>query len=498
MLLCLAWWAGATTAASLSAEDALNDLALARDALEGIHPGYDRYTSREVLDAAWSRAEERVRAAATITDVHLYRELAQVLTAIRCDHTLAELPPAFERARREIATFFPLQLRLFEGRAYVIALDGESAGALRPGDEVVAIDGRPMADVVRQILPLLAVDGRTEYVRPSTFASSGDLLASGFEHFYPVLFGEWWRAGASTITVRRIEGDATREFSSSVRPITFDRWQAIGDQGPYRQNFVDAVHSEIRDNGVATLRIDTFVNYRAPVDPDEVYGPLFAEYAARRVHTLVLDTRRNGGGSDDAMLALLAWLSSEPFTLLRERRVRTIDLSPWAEHLDTWDPSALTPDPARFERVDDGDGWRVLPTSEEVMLSPQAPKPGAFTGRLLVLSSARNASAMTMLLAKLRARPATAVVGEATGGSATGPTAGVIYFLRLPASGIRVRIPWQRHWVDVGDAREGVGIVPEIEVVTTLEDVLSGRDPAFERAINLARLRPRMRWQGQP
>ena len=35
-------------------------------------------------------------------------------------------------------------------------------------------------------------------------------------------------------------------------------------------------------------------------------------------------------------------------------------------------------------------------------------------------------------------------IGEKTGGAPTGATAGVIFFLELPASGIKVRVPAQR------------------------------------------------------
>ena len=40
---------------------ASRDIALAREALETMHPGYDRYTTKEKLDAYWAGLETQSR-----------------------------------------------------------------------------------------------------------------------------------------------------------------------------------------------------------------------------------------------------------------------------------------------------------------------------------------------------------------------------------------------------------------------------------------------------
>ena len=49
--------AAALQVSPLSSDGALEDIALAREALERVHPGYDRYTSQDQLDAAWIRLQ---------------------------------------------------------------------------------------------------------------------------------------------------------------------------------------------------------------------------------------------------------------------------------------------------------------------------------------------------------------------------------------------------------------------------------------------------------
>jgi hypothetical protein len=478
---------GPALAQSLTAAQAKADIALARSALEAIHPGYDRYTPRAELDAAWDALIAELDYPAQTSSGRLYRRLSSVLALIRCGHTLAELPPLLHQQRRSDATFFPFRLRLFDGRAYVFDWAGDGA-QVSDGIELLAIDGRPIGDILADILPLMPLDGFTEHTRARTFEASAELMGSGFEQFYPLFYGSWWTRGSAALTLRAA-GEEQEVRVVEAAPITFPRWSALDADGRGDAvEFHDGVHFELLDGNIGLLQIDSFVNYRQPVDPDEVFAPIFAALAEAQVDTLILDTRANGGGSDEPMLALLSWLQPEPFTLLDSKRVMTIDLSPWAAHLDTWDPAALVPDPARFEPRPDGMLAFVEDESTPLLVEHPGKDAAAFDGRLVILTSERNSSGVTMLLTALRQRPQTAMVGEPTGGSSTGPTAGVIYFLRLPSSGIRVRIPWIRQTL-TAPGTEGFGITPDVRVERSLADTLAGRDPARETALTLARRR---------
>jgi hypothetical protein len=77
------------------------------------------------------------------------------------------------------------------------------------------------------------------------------------------------------------------------------------------------------------------------------------------------------------------------------------------------------------------------------------------------------------------------VVGEETGGSAEGPTAGQMLFLKLPASGIRVRVPLKRTDVNVPFVA-GMGVFPDVDAVEDVSDLRAGRD----RALQVARRHP--------
>ena len=64
-------------------------------------------------------------------------------------------------------------------------------------------------------------------------------------------------------------------------------------------------------------------NVVVPRDPISGFCLLRNSVAEEGIDTLIVDTRRNGGGSDDAQVALMAYLLDQPLTLIRSKRVRT-------------------------------------------------------------------------------------------------------------------------------------------------------------------------------
>jgi hypothetical protein len=121
-------------------------------------------------------------------------------------------------------------------------------------------------------------------------------------------------------------------------------------------------------------------------------------------------------------------------------------------------------------------------TDEDTTLQQQPVSADAFRGRLTILSGPRNGSGATRTIAQLKEKAGAAIIGEDSAGSAEGPTSGSLFLLKLPASGIKVRIPeaWNRTAIAHFDAGKGVAV--DVLVVPTLADLEAGRDRAVEVA----------------
>lgn len=455
---------------ALTSDQVREDLDLARKALEEIHPGYTRYTSAEGLDALW--ADARAQAFAKPTRGNVYLQISRVLAAIRCDHTKAELPGDFEKARAKEPLYLPFRYAIFDRRLYV-----KEAGStdLVAGTEILAIDGHPASEIIEKVFALFPVDGDTDHIKGESVVAQGEFVGPAFDHFYPFLY--------ETSAEAKLTLAGGRE--ASVARLSYEQYaEATGEQR-FASNFDDAVTFKLLSDKAAYLSVDTFINYRRPVDPDTVYAPVFEELARSGRDTLILDLRRNGGGSDDAQTGLVQWLMPAAFRQADAVLVKSDSLDPTLRpYLQTWVEAALNPDPSWFKRREDGMFEIINPLAGKAKESIAA-KPGAFTGKVIALTSSDNASGVTHLLSVLKTqRPDTVFIGERTGGAATGATAGILYYLTLPNSGAKVRVPLQRQEITNSDQLDPrMGITPDILAEDTLLSTLAGTDPAMEAAV---------------
>ncbi len=454
---------------SLEPDALLDDLALARKALETMHPGYERYTGHKTLDAMWEQLEGEAAAGAERGTVYL--GLSRILAAIRCDHTKAELPPDMEAARNEVPVYLPFRFRLFDGRMYVAT---SAAPALTRGDEVVSIDGIAIREWLTMIEPLVPVDGDSDHTKPNTIEYGTEFMGGALDHFAPFLVDI---TETARIEFRRANGELR---TAEIERISYDDYQAMTGEARYSRNFDTSVRFETLGDDGAYLAVDTFVNYRRPVDPVAFLKPYFVALQQQGRTKLIVDMRKNGGGSNDAQDALLGYLVSKPVMqvdgILTRFTAIPADIRP---HLDTWDPSALDLDPDWFEPAGDGFYRFTAGPAPELV----EPLPHAFEGKVVILTGPVNASGVTHMLATLKSHGGIRFVGETTGGAPSGATANVIYFLRLPNSGILVRVPAQRTLIANRDALpQRDGIAPDIEVPQTAEDYFAGRDRTLEVA----------------
>lgn len=436
---------------------------LLRLAVEGIHPGALRYLSKGSLN---SKGRELAREANFAGDTATwYRAVSRYLASLRCDHTKAEWPEIVQKWRRENGTHFPFRIAM-QGKRAIVTHATEESG-IEVGDELLEIEGRRVDDVRRQTATWTSVDGRTDFAKDAKFGDDSDLMGSGLDNFGPIFWG-----------IRPLYNFRFRK--AGAKPLTgikFDDWKAL-DPKP---DFKDAVKFERLAGRVAVLRVDSFINYRERVDPVAAFRPHFEALKRDPGARLILDLRQCGGGSDEVPIALLRYLCPQPVTWSTEiwKKAAAVP-EPLRAHLTTYDPELEKPDPKRFAVREDGT-LRVLPEAKPDSLMPQTPFAEHFDGPLDVLVGPKNASGATIFLARLRASRAVRIIGEPTGGSVEGPNAGSFWFLKLPHSGLTVRIPVYR--TETGVKGNGKGIEPDVRMGRKDGDLLGVGDSVLEWAV---------------
>ncbi len=483
MLLITAPAHAAYSPRTIAAEDASRDVALLRRALETVHPGLYRYTPKAGIDAAFARLE--AAAAKPITELALHGEVARMLATIHCDHTKAEMSDALTKFREAEATHLPLRFQLIEGRMIVVSNDGQ-AGGPPPGSEVTSINGMAVPALLRKLAPLVAYDGSTDQAIAAKLADDSDLMGDDFNENWPALFGfaDSWRISWKPL-------GALRVTETELKPISFAAWTALkGPEGKYRSEFYNSLTWRMAGK-VARLQIGTFVNYRNPVQPTAFLGGFFKAMAAAGTEHLILDLRGNGGGSEDVSVALGRYLIAKPFLWSRPVRYKAVRYGDLPQYFETWGDRKARFEPPLSLFDKNADGWYdLIPvargrevTDEDTTLEQQPVSADAFRGRLTILSGPRNGSGATRTIAQLKEKAGATIIGEDSAGSAEGPTSGSIFLLKLPSSGLKVRIPEAWNRTAIARFEPGRGMAVDALVVPTVADFEAGRHRAVEVAL---------------
>lgn len=460
---------GGYPARAISGDDARADVRLAQRVLVVVHPGYDRYVPRAAVDRAFDDLARDVRDGTT--DAELYLGLTRVLEMIRCDHTKAEYPPALRAWREQHRSFLPVRVHIFGQRLY--AGSNRVEGMTR-GDEILSVNGIDAGTLIAETEALVSIDGRTDHARAAEAELSDEYMGSGLDTFMPLLHG--WSDRFAFV----VRGARAEEHVVWGEALTYGEFEAMVREGERVVGaFRDAVRVDRPDERTAVLTVDSFINYRDPVDPDSVFGPIMRGLNEAGVDRLIVDLRSNGGGSDDAPRSLFRHLIGRPVEVGSRALVKSVPIPEDVKAaVTTWDMSVLEVTPDMFE-ADPSGMWAMAGGGRETV----SPAPDHFRGRVTVLSSRANASGATLLISALQRLAGVRVVGEPTGGSVEGPTAGVMLFCDLPASGIRVRVPAIRSITGLEPDAPGMGVTPDVVVVPTGEGYFAGRDEVLEAAL---------------
>ena len=364
-------------------------------------------------DEVYMQYLSKVIAAPTTRDYYL--EMTRLAALLQDGHTNVEMPSELARG---VSARPPLRTALVEDRVLVLHVGDEAvARRVRRGDEVIAIDGEPARRYAEQrVMPFVS----------SSTPQDRDVRTYGYQ---------------------LLSGDEKQPVRLRLRGADgVEREELVERSLPYRAP--DAVGFKMLPGQIAYIALDQFENDR------EVKAFEHALPEILKAKGLVIDVRRNGGGSTDFGLAVLSYLSREPIA------------SPYG-FVRAEDP---------YTRAQGGPvvKWAPLPRNGELY---RAAREQVFTGPVAVLTGARTFSAAEDFTAAYRLMKRGIVVGEATGGSTGQPLR-----FDLPGGG-KARICIKRDVYPDGTAFVGKGIAPDIEVRQSVAALRAGRDLVVERAV---------------
>ncbi len=201
----------------------------------------------------------------------------------------------------------------------------------------------------------------------------------------------------------------------------------------------------------------------------------------KKTQKLIIDLRGNSGGEDVYTLHLLRHLAQKNFSIFSSLTFKQKDYKflPDGRH---WDIN-----PKGFKLNDKG-SYDVTPVLYEEGPFPMGefePYKDNYEGKIVVLINAYTFSAASDFSARLHYTKRASFIGEETGGSYIGNISGYNSTLDLPNSKVGISLAlldtrqpfFDSNWTDRG-------VIPDIRVEPTVDDIINGKDVVLSRAID--------------
>jgi C-terminal processing protease CtpA/Prc len=449
--------------------DLQSDFNFLRKALEETHPGLYRYTSKEVMTARLDSFYRQVKDNMPFYDY--YKLLSALVSNVRCSHSVILPEGDWQGFTNKGQQFFPFAQHTINDRMYV-TLNETTDTSIKPGYEIMSINGMPIGQVYRIIFAHVWGDGYLESLKRQT-------LNNGFFPFFYYLYVD--RPSQYLVTFKDLSG---KPVSITVPALTNKDMQTNALSNPVNKEILrlyggkktDRDFRILKDSNTVIMKIKGFGG-NADGGLDKYLEKSMKKLKDEKIGNLVIDLRYNGGGWDSSGVLLFTYLISKPSVYYRRHHTIT-DSSEYIKYSDIPKETLAN---LHNELKKEPDGTFSLQPQYTAGLPLQYPKTNHYTGKIYFLMNGGSGSTTSEFIAAAEGNDLGVFIGEESGGCHEGGNGGTFLHLKLPVTKISVTTPLV--YYDNGGkpaAVKGRGTMPDYPVWDDMQLLLVGRDAQLE------------------
>lgn len=459
---------------ALSAQKLRADIDLLEQALTQLHPGIYRYATPKQIERIFDALRNKLRNG--ISEAEFLRRLAQTVAKIRCGHTYPNPWNMREEMRDRLyggASFLPIGFQVV-GRQMFITHNASDHEDIRPGAELLSINGVPSHTIIDSLTTIARYDGNNAspvapYLSLQNFEPDH---WEAFDMYFPLFFP----FSSTSVRLEYRNFTAPSKATATVKALKKQRRaERMAERYDGTTLNRDAWSLTLNFRNLAVLRLGTFAIWDwEKFDYKSWFERAFTMLDSMGVDHLVVDIRGNGGGLGGPKDELLRYLTDRPITckdvgpvLIRCPKVPS-ELTP---HIETWDLSYLKGLSAEAYTRHNKELYRLTATADCRDLLPARKR---FRGQIYLFGGPSNVSGTFTLLEKSKQLKLAKLIGATSGGNQQGINGGHYSFFYLPYSQMEIDIPMQ--FYAPAKPRPDAGIEPNVALAITQADIAYGRD----------------------
>jgi C-terminal processing protease CtpA/Prc len=457
------------------------DFIYLRKALEETHPGLYRYTTQGQMTR---RMDSLYRSLTDMKFHDYYLKIASFIASIRCAHSTTQ-PAGDWFAKIPSYTLFPFTAILIKEKIYLYANLSDNV-AIKPGFELVSINGNRADSVRNFIFNHLSSDGYIESLKRITLGGNRFML------FYNMFIGQ---PDSFAIVCKDLqEKEVSLTLPAVPASIVQKKYtsnpankQLIKINAPRMKKLRKSWRLELKkDHNAAVLTIHRFDGGKTGDEAKKKMKDFMDEsiktISKNNISNLIIDLRDNSGGWDNQGQELFTYLIDKPLRYYQRFHMVTDS----SEFLKLSSVSKEELANIKNILVKEQDGTYTVKEEYNSTLALQHPKPNRFTGKVYFLIDGATGSAAAEFTAVAHSNKLGTFIGDETGGNYSGGNGGEFITLYLPNTKIKVGLPLMYYENAVEKPlQEGHGTIPDHYVPYTITDILKGRDTQLEFVLNL-------------
>lgn len=443
------------------------DYTLLRNILEKKHPSLYWYTSKDSMDYYFDEGYKNI--SDSMTELQFgWKILAPLTHTIHCGHTSFSMSKGWNKfIRNKKIPSFPLYLKIWKDTMVVTVNVNKKDSVIKKGMLITSINGISNKELIKKMFGYLVQDGyedNVNYIR----------LSASFPYFHRNVFGIY-----KNYLVEYMDSLGNkRKTLLPLFGVAEDTLKKIKTFPPVKQKRIsrreklENVRLLKTENGIAQMTINSFAGGNRL---KKFFRQSFRFIRKNNLKNLVIDIRANGGGDISNYVSLTKYIRNTTFKVADTAAAISKGFGPYTKYIK----AGLFNNIGLFLFTKKGDDGRYhFGYWERHTIQPK--KKNHYSGDVYVLTNGLTFSASSLFCNAVKGQANVTLVGENTGGGWHGNSGIMIPDITLPNTKLKVRLPMFRLVQYRHVPKTGTGVVPDIYVGPSVENLRKDIDGKME------------------
>jgi len=433
----------------------ITDFMILKNALEEGHPGLYDYVSKREMANIFDNVKAKITKPLTSEEFRLL--LLPILIAISDSHTAI----LTKRYKRNDGSKPPILFGHKNDSIFIFSTLPEYKEFL--GKTIINIDGVSSKDLIAQVNNIIY--GSDGYIKSLKERKNIFL----FWKYYGELKN---KKHDDKITLKYLDGsEETFNYSQ----------ENLSEYIPkFKHSSQENFSTSILAPEIAFLDLNTFKLLNNDLDS---IGNFIKSLSNHSIQNLIIDVRNNSGGDPEAIDKIFSFIAQKPFQQTYEKKVLKNGKYDFFKHTSNFstDEKNIFPN---FKSIDKKDGFYI---TNEYFKSVKPDQKVNYTGSIYILINGYSLSAATVFPALIHKYKRGKIIGQETGSSYHRLNATKFAKVFLDNSSLELYMPLIKSTFakkDDSDIPWGRGVIPDIKVDLTIDDMIGDKDNTLDTTIN--------------